>query len=68
MGIRFLTITQLFLANRAEISMGTQKTIIYRLVLRIHDFEAFLKTNLAGKMGAAASLAPKGLGPQGPTK
>ena len=32
-------------------------------------FDAFLKTIfLAGEMGVAASLAPKGLGPQDPTK
>ena len=31
------------LANRAETFMGTQDTIIYRLVKRNHDFDALLK-------------------------
>ena len=43
----------------------TQETIIYRLVMRNHDFDAFFERNhiFNGKMGAAATLAPMGLGP-----
>ena len=44
MGKRFLAITQLFLANRAEFFLGTQETIIYRLVMENYDFDAFLET------------------------
>ena len=44
----------------------TQETIIYRLVMRNCDFDAFFGKNpiFGGKMG----VAPKGLGPQVPTK
>ena len=49
--------------------MVTQETIFDRLVMRNHDFDAFLKKNiLGGKMGPAATLAPEGLGPQDQTK
>ena len=46
--------------------MVTQKTIIYRLVVRNHVFDAFLKEILflAGKWG----VAPMDLEPQDPTK
>ena len=61
MGIRFLAITQPFL--------GIKETIIYRLVMGNHDLEAFLKNSIfGGKMDVAATLAPKGLGPQDPTQ
>ena len=53
------------LANRAGIFMGTQVTIIYQLVIN-HDFDALKKSG--GKMDVAATLAPKSLGPRGPTK
>ena len=44
--------------------------MIYQLVMRNHDFDAFLKKIIffGGKMGAAATVAPKGLGPQDPAK
>ena len=38
MGIHCLAITQQFFANRTYIFIGTQETIIYRLVMRNHDF------------------------------
>ena len=48
--------------------LGIQETISYRLVMRHHDFDAFLKKYIFdGKMSVAASLAPKGLWPQDPT-
>ena len=37
--------------------------------MRNHDFDAVLKIKkFDGKMGVAATLAPKGLGPHDPTK
>ena len=49
--------------------LGTQGTIIYRLVVKNHDFDAFLKKSIfSNKMGVAAMLAPTGLGLQDPTK
>ena len=58
------------MANQAEIFLGTQETIIYRFVMRNHDLYTPLKKNqfLAEKMDVAATLAPKGPGPQEPTK
>ena len=49
--------------------MGFKETIIYRLVMGNHDLEVFLKKiNFWRENGVAATLAPKGLGPQDPTK
>ena len=53
--------------------MGTQGTIIYRLLLRNQCFGLYLPISIfwvlfGGKMGVAATLAPLGLGPQNPTK
>ena len=45
--------------------MVTQETIFYRLVVRNHNFDA-LKNIFGGKMGMAATVAPKGLGLQDP--
>ena len=60
---------QNFPQNRTEFFMGTQETIIYRLVLRNYDFDAFLKKSIfGGKMDVAATLAPMGLGPQDPIR
>ena len=43
--------------------------MVDRLVMRNDGFDAFLKkTIFGGKMSVAATLAPKGLGPQDPTK
>ena len=38
--------------------------------MRIHDFDVFGNKNpiFSVKMGVAATVAPKGLGPQDPTK
>ena len=56
MGISFLT-------ERAEIFDGTQiKTIIYRLVVRNHDFDAYNKYIFGGKISVTTMLARKGLG------
>ena len=52
MGIRFLAITRPYFVQLVwNFSMVTQETIIYRLVIRNHDFYAFLKKYifLAGK-------------------
>ena len=47
----------------------TQETIIYRLVMRNYDADAFLENHIfGGKMGVATTVAPKGLGPQVPTR
>ena len=48
--------------------MVTWETIIYRLMVRNHVFDAFKKILFWGEMGVAATVAPKGLGPQDPTK
>ena len=53
--------------------MGTQGTIIYRLLLRNQCFGLYLPISIfwvlfGGKMGVAATPAPLGLGPQNPTK
>ena len=50
--------------------MVTQETIIYRLVIKNRDFDAFLKKNhiFGGKIGVATTVASKGLGPRDPTK
>ena len=57
MGIHFLAITQLFLSDRAKMFMVTQETIIYRLVVRNHNNETFLKVIVffGGKMGVGAN-------------
>ena len=44
MGIRFLAITQPFLANWAVFFMGTQESIVYQLVMSNHDFYAFFNS------------------------
>ena len=78
MGIRFLAITQPFLANWAEIFLVTQETIIYRLVIENHDSEAFLKKTInfwwengrgrhAGAKGSRASRHDQNVGPSGGT-
>ena len=47
-----------------KIVLVTQVTIIYRLVRRNRDLGAFLKNPIfSGKMGVAATLEPKDLGP-----
>ena len=39
------------------------------MVMRNRDFDAFKKNHIfGGIMGVAATVAPKGLGPQDPTK
>ena len=50
--------------------MVTQEIFIYRLVVRNHVFDAFFEINpiFCGKMGEAATVAPRGLGPQDPIK
>ena len=50
--------------------MVTQKTIIYRLAVRNHVFVAILKKHpiFGVKMGVAATVALRGLGPQDPAK
>ena len=63
-----------FLTNRAEIfcgnsrnyylSIASVKSMLWHLI-SCFDFGAFL---FGGKMGVAAKPAPKGLGPQYPTK
>ena len=58
------------MANGAEILLVTQETIIYRLMMENHDSKVFLKKHsiFGRKMGLAATLVPKGLVPQDPTK
>ena len=71
MGMRVLAITRPFLRPiELEFFIVTQETIIYQLVMRIHDFDTFFEKNnlLTGKKGAAATRSPKGMGPQEPTK
>ena len=56
-------------ANWAEIFMGTQETIIYRLVKRNQLFDTILPililwVNFVRKMGVATTRAPMGLGPR----
>ena len=48
----------------------TQKNIIYQsLVMRNNDFDAFQeKSYFLRENGLAATIARKGLGPQGPSK
>ena len=41
-----------------SIIMGTQETIIFRLVMRNHEFDAFLKKNVGRKMGIMALKVP----------
>ena len=59
MGIRFWPLLSHFWPIGLKNFMGTQKTVIYRLVMRNHDLGIF-----GGKIGVAATLAPKGLGSQ----
>ena len=64
-GLSFFTLTQPFLANLA------QKTIIYRLVeweIQATRIFSDFWSCFGGKMGVAATLAQKGLGPQKPNK
>ena len=57
------------MAQILRYASGDDYFIIYRLVMRNHDFNAFWKIPSFGwKMGVAATLKPKGLGPQDPTK
>ena len=60
----FLTITRPFFVQSDWFFMVTQETIIYRSEMRNHDFDAFFKKGpiVSGKMGVAATVAPKGLG------
>ena len=60
----------IFLSNQTDFFFVTQETIIYLLVMRNHDFDAFFGKNpiFGGKIGVAATVAQKGLGPQDPTK
>ena len=56
-----------------KIYMGTQETIIYRLVVRNQSYEAYFSVlivwaTFGGKMGVANTRAPYGLGPPNPTK
>ena len=56
MAIRFL----------AEIFMVTQESIIYRLVMRNHDFDAFLKKSyLLRENGRGCHCGAKGIGAPG---
>ena len=53
--------------------MGTQETIIYRLLVLNQRYSTKVPISIfgalfGGKMGVAAMPAPKGLGPQNPTK
>ena len=58
---------------RAENFMGTQETIIYRLVMINSSYDAhfrfrFFGLLFAGKMGVATMRAPNSLEPPNPTK
>ena len=58
---------------RLEIFMGTQETIIYRLVVRNSSYDAYFsvlifRATFGGKMGVATTRALYGLGPPNPTK
>ena len=53
--------------------MGTQETIIYRLVMRSSSYDAYFSflifwATFGGKMGVAIMRAPNGLGPPNLTK
>ena len=50
--------------------MVNQETIIFRSMVTNHVFDAVLKEIqiFGGKMGVAATVAPRGLGSQDPTK
>tara|TARA_B110000037_G_C16626268_1_gene304484 strand:- start:17 stop:334 length:318 start_codon:yes stop_codon:yes gene_type:complete len=52
---------------RLKILMGTQKTIIHRLVMRNRDFDAFLKKkSYFGRKMSVGSLGTKGSGASRP--
>ena len=58
MGIRFLAIIGL------KLFVGAQETIIYRLVMRNHDYVVYFSilifyATFGGKMGVATMQAPK---------
>ena len=63
----------IFWSIELKIFMGTQETIIYRLVVQNPSYDAyflvliFLAT-FGGKMGVATTRALNGLGPPNPTK
>ena len=66
-------ITHLVLANLDKFWIEHQDTIIYRLYMRNYGYDAYLPISIfwirfVAKNGLAAILAPKGLGPQNPTK
>ena len=53
--------------------MGTQETIIYRLLVRNLSYDAYFSVliflaTFGGKMGVATTRAHNGLGPPNPTK
>ena len=54
----------MFMPIMLKFFMVTQETIIYRLVMRNHDFYSYLwqENGRARKMGVAATLAAKGMG------
>ena len=68
MGIRFLAIN--FLSNRAEISYGNSGEYYPSIGGENSCFWCFFERNtiFGGKMGVATTVAPRGLGPQDPTK
>ena len=68
MGMRFWPLSVIFWPIVLKCFMGTQETIIYRLAMRNHDLDVFLKYIFGGKRGVAATLVPKGLGPHVPAK
>ena len=55
------------------IELGTQETIIYRLVVRNLSYDAYFSflifwATFGGKMGVGTTCAPFSLGPPNPTK
>ena len=71
MGIHFFGhYSVIFLSNHGELFYGTQETFIYWSAMRNHNVDAFWKKKyfLVGKMGVAATVAPKSPGPQDPTE
>ena len=71
LGIRFWPLFSHFLSNRAKKNLVTQEIIIYRLVMRNRDFDAFWKKNpiFGGKMvvakGSGALKPDQKVGPLG---
>ena len=69
MGIFFMAITLFFVSNRAEILYDNSTDYYLSIGGEKSCFWCFFERNIfGGKMGVAASLAPRSLGPQDPTK